>query len=307
MKRLAAIGAILCPILCVIAVLIVDHLASIDRENAALDNAGNFCEIIFLAAAEAYADGGPDALPIREQTIFTSLDIYSARKDGTFVVNPRFWENAVKDELRIQTVAYNNAIAGNSDIRIIDDYRGYQVISAYGPVEWKGERHALMVEIDVEEVQLGVSHWWYRVTEGIVAFFSLATIICLIVSYDKKSIVAVESMVIHGGEELAHLKEILRRMPDIMVVLDHELLVRYVSLAAADAFGQMELSIVGRPIKEFLPELNTAIVDFVNSHEDNIWLDINYRNEDCSLRLQKVISGDERFIIGSARPLIQND
>ena len=78
---------------------------------------------------------------------------------------------------KVDTAASRDALQGNTDQRIIIDYNGNAVLSAYAPLQFEGLRWALLAEIDEAEAFATTrSLEW---TAGIVAFFSLAAVLVL--------------------------------------------------------------------------------------------------------------------------------
>ena len=57
---------------------------------------------------------------------------------------------------KVDTESVKTALSGKDGVMVTDDYRGVPVISAYGPVEFIGVKWAVMVEIDMAEVDIPV-------------------------------------------------------------------------------------------------------------------------------------------------------
>jgi hypothetical protein len=49
----------------------------------------------------------------------------------------------------VESAAVLDGLAGKSGVKEVTDYRGTQVQSAYGPVEFQGAKWALLVEIEI--------------------------------------------------------------------------------------------------------------------------------------------------------------
>lgn len=75
----------------------------------------------------------------------------------------------------VDTVASREALAGKTDTKIIKDYRGVSVLSAYTPVEMGDTTWALMAEIDVAEAFAPVNALKWVL--GIVALLSIGAIL----------------------------------------------------------------------------------------------------------------------------------
>ncbi|WP_025027380.1 methyl-accepting chemotaxis protein [Caldalkalibacillus mannanilyticus] len=77
----------------------------------------------------------------------------------TYLVGPnqlmrsdsRFVEESTIGKLKIDTIATREALAGISDTKTIDDYRGVPVLSSYAPLQIEGLQWAIMAEMDEAE------------------------------------------------------------------------------------------------------------------------------------------------------------
>lgn len=78
-------------------------------------------------------------------------ETYIVGKDKLLRSNSRFVEGSTVDQLKVDTVATREAMKGHSGVRVINDYRGEPVISAYAPLEIEGFKWSIMAEIDVAE------------------------------------------------------------------------------------------------------------------------------------------------------------
>lgn len=76
---------------------------------------------------------------------------------------------------KVDTTASREALAGKTDTKIIMDYRGVPVLSAYGPIQIDGIDWALMAEIDVAEAFAPVKTLEWLL--AVVAFLSVAAIV----------------------------------------------------------------------------------------------------------------------------------
>jgi methyl-accepting chemotaxis protein len=81
-----------------------------------------------------------------------SGESYIVGPDNLLRSDSRFSEESTLVKLGIDTDAANNALAGKTDTRIVDDYRGISVLSAYTPLEIPGVEWAMLAEIDEAEV-----------------------------------------------------------------------------------------------------------------------------------------------------------
>jgi methyl-accepting chemotaxis protein len=71
---------------------------------------------------------------------------YLMRSDSRFSEESTILANEVK------TATVDAALAGETGVRTIADYRGVDVLSAYGPLDFLGARWAIIAEVDVSEV-----------------------------------------------------------------------------------------------------------------------------------------------------------
>ncbi len=86
-----------------------------------------------------------------------ALEAYLVGPDGYMrsdsILNPEDYSIAASfiQGNQVYTQASRSALSGNTDTRIIEDYRGYTVLSAWAPVEIFDTRWALLCEIDAKE------------------------------------------------------------------------------------------------------------------------------------------------------------
>jgi diguanylate cyclase (GGDEF)-like protein/PAS domain S-box-containing protein len=86
------------------------------------------------------------------ETYMVGQDKY-LRSDSYLDKELRVDRHRDKDSLKeIDTVATKKALAGESGMGIIKDYRGTEVLSVYRPFEFKNIKWALISEIDVKEI-----------------------------------------------------------------------------------------------------------------------------------------------------------
>ncbi len=64
----------------------------------------------------------------------------------------RFGQESTILKTKVESPTVKSAIAGNSGLRIVDDYRGISVLSAYQPIKFRGARWAVLSEMDTQEV-----------------------------------------------------------------------------------------------------------------------------------------------------------
>ncbi len=74
----------------------------------------------------------------------------------------------------VKTEAANKALSGEADEKIITDYNGNNVLSAYTPVEFFGTTWALLAEIDEAEVRAPIN--------GLITFILIAALVMILVA-----------------------------------------------------------------------------------------------------------------------------
>ncbi len=92
-----------------------------------------------------------DAILSRRQGLGETGEMYLVGKDGLMRSNSRFSEETTVLKKRVDTEATRDAFSGNTGTKIIDDYRGVPVLSAYTLLDSKSVDWALLVEIDKKE------------------------------------------------------------------------------------------------------------------------------------------------------------
>lgn len=134
----------------------------------------------------------------------------------------------------VDTKAVQEALAGQTDKKIIDDYNGNRVLSAYAPLKLWGLNWALMAEIDEDEVYEPVNQ---IILSILIGGLSLAVIIALIAYFVGRGIsnpivrsVAFARAVAEGdltatidiqqkdeiGELIGSLREMILKLRDIV-------------------------------------------------------------------------------------------
>ncbi len=83
----------------------------------------------------------------------------------------------------VDTEAAREALAGNSGAKVITDYNGNQVLSAYTPVVVGGITWALISEVDEAEAYAGLKNLQFVL--GTVAIISLVTIVAISVFFSR--------------------------------------------------------------------------------------------------------------------------
>lgn len=123
-------------------------------------------DFIFFAASPVYDLGNKLLGVVIAEVSYSQIDPIVSQRDGLgetgelYIVGSdsfmrsksRFFSQNTILKLEINTEAKREAIAGNSDIKVIRDYRNIPVLSAFTPLEnLKDVSWALLVEIDIKE------------------------------------------------------------------------------------------------------------------------------------------------------------
>ena len=74
---------------------------------------------------------------------------------------------------KVDTAAVRAAIAGDDGVMVGADYRGVDVLSAYGPLEFNGVTWAIMAEIDMAEVDIPVIEMRNQMIIGILIILTI--------------------------------------------------------------------------------------------------------------------------------------
>ena len=185
-----------CLLLCAcVSVVSIDWYAGAERQR--LSEAANFKDLEFnwhLAKASVEL-GGLEVLPVQKQTTFETLDIYCLGADdeatSPFLTIPRFEptrttvrESQVDGYQGPRPMCWTEQVKlarlGNTGVGIFKDYRGEDVISAYGLATVpSGETVVVLVEMDVSEAHATAKpNRWDEVlvticcgTVGVIIFF----------------------------------------------------------------------------------------------------------------------------------------
>ena len=123
-------------------------------------------DFIFMAAAPVYDLTNKLLGAVIVEVPYSSIDIILAQRDGLgdtgeiYIVGEdhfmrsksRFISQNTILKLEINTDATRDAIRGNTDVRVVKDYRNIPVLSAYTPLEnLRDVTWVLLVEIDIKE------------------------------------------------------------------------------------------------------------------------------------------------------------
>jgi hypothetical protein len=87
-------------------------------------------------------------------------ETYLVGKDFLMRSDSRFSEESTILKSKVDTEPVRRALEGEDSVLVAHDYRGVEVLSAYGPMEFNGVTWAVMAEIDMEEVEIPSSACW---------------------------------------------------------------------------------------------------------------------------------------------------
>jgi class 3 adenylate cyclase len=92
-------------------------------------------------------------------------------------------QNTVMDNLSVDTESVEQALRGHSGIVRVRDYRGKNVLSAYGPIDLDSVRWAVITEIDEEEANAPIREFGRRVVVLSTALVLAVSLLALLVSH----------------------------------------------------------------------------------------------------------------------------
>ncbi len=148
---------------------------------------------------------------------------------------------------KVDTRAVSQALEGQSDIEIIDDYNGNRVLSAYEPIDINGDfQWAIVSEIDLAEV-LQVPN---KLRNEIIAIVAVLLVIIL----------AIAIYLINGGliKPIDELKEVL-----LSISKNHDLSQR------VDTDSPREIRLIAYGLNDFIASLQDLIANTKQSSSEN--------------------------------------
>lgn len=181
MRRLAYYYLIIWPMLTVVFTAAVDFQASVFRHDQMLGLAEEFLSDTTRAMYEAVSVGGIAAIRNDLDTDFESFDVYLANRQQVAITSPR---RATKgDNVANKTIVRAiesdpgevNSWFGNSS------YEGVPVVAAYTSVIVDGEKLALIVSVDQDEIASHVFQWWVFADVVWISMFSTVGGLCVVV------------------------------------------------------------------------------------------------------------------------------
>ena len=128
---------------------------NIDAINGFMTSEGNWTEEGMGTSGEVYLVGGDKSLRTSSRFLIEDKPGYISALRNAAVPSDKIMliENTGIAILNqpVTTIASENALRGQSDTEIVQDYRGVDVLSSYAPIEIGGMRWAILAEKDVAE------------------------------------------------------------------------------------------------------------------------------------------------------------
>jgi PAS domain-containing protein len=160
--------------------LAVDTTSVVFRRNAIMEMTGEYLSDIAQNSYNHVMAIGPEAVNPNESRFFNTLDVYITDDDQNAVTKPRFSE--------VGRTVMNKSIARALELEpgVIEswmspsDYRGQQVVSAYTSIMIDGKKHALLAEIDQQEIAERIEPWWVFSDVAWQLMFGLVGAMCLV-------------------------------------------------------------------------------------------------------------------------------
>lgn len=106
-------------------------------------------------------------------------ETYIVGDDFLMRSDSRFSEESTILKTKIETETVKAALAGESGVQIVDDYRGISVYSAYTPIDFHGTRWAVIAEIDEAEAHEPVNElglWILALVGGVIVISGIVGI-----------------------------------------------------------------------------------------------------------------------------------
>lgn len=85
-------------------------------------------------------------------------ETYIVGKDNFMRSDSRFSEESTILKTKVTGETVDLGLAGEQGVQIVEDYRGINVFSAFGPLDFKGTRWVILAEIDEAEVMEPINH-----------------------------------------------------------------------------------------------------------------------------------------------------
>jgi len=103
-------------------------------------------------------------------------------------------------------------------------------------------------------------------------------------------------------------KQVIREFGDLLVVTDHDYRIKFVSYELCEKFGLTAHRLRGKDLNSFLPEGHKEMADtFTLSKDMERITNVTYNGTRMNLRLKKIMCGDQKLIVASARVLVEEE
>ena len=149
--------------------------------NAILTARGRWTEVGLKDSGETYLVGEDYRLRSESRFAVEAFDQYADQiaAAGTPVDTVADIRRARSSVLRqeVRTEATRAALAGETDTRVIDDYRGVPVLSSFAPVRVQDQRYAVVAEMDAAEAFAPVRDLLLRIVIAAAVFVPLVALL----------------------------------------------------------------------------------------------------------------------------------
>ncbi|MCM2344795.1 MAG: methyl-accepting chemotaxis protein [Alphaproteobacteria bacterium] len=108
-----------------------------------------------------------------------SGETYLVGGDYLMRSDSRFSKESTILSTKVETETVKTALEGKSGVEQIKDYRGTDVISAYGPVEFNGTKWAVIAEIDMAEVMKPIRSLQMQIVGGALVTLLVIGVVAL--------------------------------------------------------------------------------------------------------------------------------
>jgi methyl-accepting chemotaxis protein len=129
-----------------------------------------------------------------------SGETYIVGKDNFMRSDSRFSEESTILKTKVTGETVDLALEGNDGVQVVEDYRGINVFSAYGPIDFQGVRWAILAEIDESEVMGPINQMKLFAA---LSTLGVVLVIVLIALYTSRTIAKPISQMSSAMDELA--------------------------------------------------------------------------------------------------------
>lgn len=119
---------------------------------------------------------------------------YIVNKDFTMLTRSRFFSSAPPSSIKVHTEAVRLAFSGIKDVKVLTDYRGEEVLSAFSKLDVEGVEWVIVSEIDMNEAMQPV----YRIRSYIVLTGFLISLLILIITVFISRRISRPILYLHG-------------------------------------------------------------------------------------------------------------